>query len=115
MTSGVAVSVNRAERTRMTIATPPLGAGKYSVKWAVVTENDNAHTYGAINFAVSGSAPSSSGAATSSGSAGTNQSMPASGSGDGWVATATIAIAGLVVLLLSLWLLARRRADTRTS
>src|SRR5438309_7361351 len=41
ITSGVAVSVNRAERNRMTIATPPRGAGKHSVKGACDTENQH--------------------------------------------------------------------------
>ncbi len=37
----------------MTITTPALGDGQYQVKWQAVTEDDNAHTSGTINFTVS--------------------------------------------------------------
>src|SRR5919198_5456646 len=58
MTSGVTASVDRADRTKMTIATPPLADGQYTVKWAAVTEDDNGHTNGDITFTVSESATS---------------------------------------------------------
>jgi methionine-rich copper-binding protein CopC len=50
--SGVTAAVDRAERTKMAITTPALDVGQYQVKWQAVTEDDNGHTNGTINFTV---------------------------------------------------------------
>src|SRR5512133_1615079 len=50
--SGVTSAVDRADRTVMNITTPALTEGKYTIKWAAVTEDDNGHTNGEIAFTV---------------------------------------------------------------
>jgi methionine-rich copper-binding protein CopC len=50
--SGVTSAVDRADRTKMTVTTPALDPGQYQLKWQAVTEDDNGHTSGAINFTV---------------------------------------------------------------
>jgi methionine-rich copper-binding protein CopC len=52
------MAVDRANRKRMTIGTAPVGAGKYTVKWRVVTEDDNGITNGELKFNVSSSGTS---------------------------------------------------------
>jgi len=56
--SGATSTVDRADRTKMAINTPALDAGQYQVRWQAVTEDDNAHTAGTINFTVSGTSSS---------------------------------------------------------
>ena len=51
--AGVVATVNRADRTKMTIKTNPLPDDTYAVKWRVVTEDDNGITNGTITFTVS--------------------------------------------------------------
>lgn len=51
---GVAVAVDRANRKVMTLTTPPLAEGTYTVKWRAVTEDDNAITNGTLSFIVTG-------------------------------------------------------------
>jgi methionine-rich copper-binding protein CopC len=50
--SGVTSAVDRADRTKMSVTAPALDAGQYQLKWQAVTEDDNGHTNGAINFTV---------------------------------------------------------------
>jgi hypothetical protein len=38
----------------MAVSTPALGEGQYQVRWIAVTEDDNGHTAGTVNFTVSG-------------------------------------------------------------
>jgi plastocyanin/methionine-rich copper-binding protein CopC len=52
--SGVTAAVNRADRTKLTVTSPPLTAGQYQVKWKAVTEDDNGITNGTLNFTVAG-------------------------------------------------------------
>ena len=59
----------------MTVTTPPLTAGAYTVRWTAVTEDDNGTTNGTFSFTVA-AAGSTSGSTTSGGS-GTN--LPATG------------------------------------
>jgi methionine-rich copper-binding protein CopC len=100
VTSGVTAAVDRAVRTRMTIATPALEAGRYILKWTAVTDNDNAHTFGQISFTVSGTSSLGSGATTDSGST--------TGSGNELLFAAILAAA---VAVSALVLALRRRAN----
>src|SRR5439155_5680979 len=107
-------SVDRADRTKMTITTPSLADGQYTVKWAAVTEDDNGHTNGDITFTVSQSAtsgPSTTGNAggTNTNTSSGNQAMPPTGSGDALPLTAIIAGAALALSILGVAL--RRRAN----
>ena len=49
---GIVSAVDRANRRLLRITTPPLATGAYTVKWRVVTEDDNAITNGEIHFSV---------------------------------------------------------------
>ena len=55
---GTVSAVDRANRRLLRITTPPLATGAYTVKWRVVTEDDNAITNGGIHFSVTDQAPS---------------------------------------------------------
>src|SRR3954447_15096668 len=50
--AGATSAVDRANRTVETITTPALAAGKYTVKWHAVTEDDNGITDGSYSFTV---------------------------------------------------------------
>ena len=57
MTMGATSTVDRADRTKMTVAfASGLPAGSYSVKWHAVTQDDNGITDGTINFTVAAAA-----------------------------------------------------------
>ncbi len=75
--AGVSSAVDKADRTKMSITTPALGAGKYMVKWHTITEDDNGIADGTFAFTVA----AGGGAATSgsSSNAGAEQTMPATG------------------------------------
>jgi hypothetical protein len=83
--AGATASVDRANRALMTITTPPLSAGAYTVRWTAVTEDDNGTTNGTLSFTVAAAGSttttgSGSGAAvTPSGDSGA--ALPASGVG----------------------------------
>jgi methionine-rich copper-binding protein CopC len=49
---GVTSAVDRADRKKMVLTTPPLEPGNYVVTWKAVTEDDNAITSGTITFTV---------------------------------------------------------------
>jgi methionine-rich copper-binding protein CopC len=51
--AGATSAVARAERTKMTVKTPALTEGSYTVKWRAVTEEDNGITNGTLAFTVS--------------------------------------------------------------
>src|SRR6476659_9972227 len=106
MTSGVTATVDRADRTKMTVTTAALADGQYTVKWAAVTEDDNGHTNGEITFTVSESATSGPSSGSSSGG---NQAMPPTGSGDAPLLTAILAGAALAFSILGVAL--RRKAN----
>lgn len=92
--SGVRASVSRTERTKMTIKTPALTAGQYTVNWTAVTEDDNGVANGTLSFTVasgasgpaipSASNPSQSGAGMGGRDMGGSgsRSLPRSGAGD---------------------------------
>lgn len=91
--AGATAAVDKANRTMMTITTPALADGKYTVSWRSVTEDDNGILNGTFSFTV-GSGGAMSGGGTSGGGA----SLPGTGSGDGWVLTvAGLALAALLV------------------
>ena len=55
--AGTSSAVDRADRRKLRITTPPLTTGAYMVKWRVVTEDDNAITNGEVHFSVTDQAP----------------------------------------------------------
>ncbi len=83
--AGVTAQVDKADRMKITVQTPPLESGSYTVKWTAVTEDDNASTFGSFTFSVA----------------------DVSGSGAGW----TLAVAAVAVGLVlggSIFLMRRR-------
>lgn len=52
---GVTVAVDRAERSKMTIQTPALTVGAYTVKWSAFSEDDNNLANGTVSFTVASS------------------------------------------------------------
>lgn len=70
-------SVDRANRKLMTIQTPALTPGKYTVKWHAVTEDDNGITDGTISFTVSQAASATPG--TTGGTSGSTSTPTTSG------------------------------------
>ena len=110
--SGVSSAVDRANRTVMNITTPALGAGKYTIKWTAVTEDDNGHTNGELAFTVAnGSASSAGGTSSTSGasqsggsSSDGTSSLPTTGAGPDWpligivLTLATLSLAAGVIL-----------------
>ncbi len=112
MTSGVSSAVDRGDRTKMTITTPALQPGKYTISWAAVTENDNGHTNGKLTFTVADSASStSSGSTTSSSTGSASSSTPATGAGDNSFMALVLVVA--VALLLAGGFAFRRRLSKR--
>jgi methionine-rich copper-binding protein CopC len=114
--SGVTSAVDRADRTVMNITTPALSEGKYTIKWAAVTEDDNGHTNGEIAFTVAASGTASttgstsgSGSSSGSSSGGGSSSLPTTGAGSDW----SLAIVTLVMAVASLaaGVALRRRAS----
>jgi len=108
---GVVSSVDRGMRTRMTVNTPPLQAGNYTIKWLAVTDDDNAHTNGSINFAVaaSGGSTSSSGSVADV-NAGTDANGPphTSPANSTWIVIVGALVVALVLLLVVAAMLRRR-------
>lgn len=102
--SGATSAVDRANRNTMTITTPALADGKYTVTWRAVTEDDNGITNGTFSFTV-GSGGTMAGGATSTGG---GASLPSAGSGDGVL----LAVAELLLaaLLLGAGILVKRSA-----
>jgi len=97
--SGVKSAVDRADRTIMNVITPALGEGKYTIKWAAVTDNDNGHTNGQIVFTVAASSGASRSDSSSGGtSVDSTIASPGAGVGLGWI----LALSALVVTLVSL-------------
>lgn len=114
--AGVTAAVDRADRKRMTIRTPALGAGQYTVKWQGFSEDDNNMATGSFSFTVAGAAtggasPDSSGASpgTSSGTGGS--SLPQTGSPEEQLALS--AMIALGVALVGLGMLMRGRRYTQ--
>ncbi len=58
--AGTNSAVDRANRRILRITTPPLVKGDYTVKWRVVTEDDNAITNGEIHFTITEQVPTDS-------------------------------------------------------
>lgn len=105
--SGVEANVDRANRKLMTIQTPALTPGKYTVKWHAVTEDDNGISDGTISFTVSEAAsatPGTTGSTSGSPSkttpsgVGNPTSLPATGSTDTASLPLLLGLAALVAL-----------------
>jgi methionine-rich copper-binding protein CopC len=108
MMQGVSVSVDRAERTKMTLKTPALGEGKYTVKWKSVTEDDNGVTNGSFSFTVSGGGTTQGGTTTVTSGDTSRQDLPTTGAG---FDTAPLALGvALALVLLGAGVAMRRRA-----
>jgi methionine-rich copper-binding protein CopC len=114
---GVASAVDRADRTRMTVITQPLQAGKYTIKWLAVTENDSGHTNGAINFAVAASntVASSSDSSTTgvNRSSDTGTSPPTRGADPTWFVPLGVVAGALLILLAAVGILLMRARSAR--
>ena len=100
--SGFTFAVDRTERTKMTITTPPLAVGTYTVKWKTVTEDDNGIANGTFNFTVS-EGPTSPGATPvvtdTEGQGGTTEgSLPVSGVPGSPVVPVTVVLMALGLL-----------------
>lgn len=110
--SGASASVDRANRALMTITTPPLAAGEYTVRWTAVTEDDNATANGSFSFTVSGgaAAPSTDPATSPVTSGPSGASLPASGAGNTGVVLTLLAGIGLALLGFGFGVLRRARA-----
>jgi methionine-rich copper-binding protein CopC len=104
---GVKSAVDRGMRTRMIVNTPPLQPGDYTVKWLAVTDDDNAHTNGSINFAVADSS-SIAGLNTVPGA---QSSQPAPGLDTTWLVVLGLLAGALLLALIWVGML-RRRART---
>lgn len=113
--SGVTAAVNRAERTRMTIQTPPLTSGRYTVNWKAFSEDDNNLAAGTLNFTVAGSGetgapgtqPANEPSSSTPPGGTTSGSLPTAGAGDNLLSLA-LALA-LAMCLLALGCAIRRR------
>ena len=104
--SGATGAVDKADRTKLTITTPALGEGKYTVKWHSVTEDDNGIVDGTFAFTVAaGGGTATNGAPTNSG---TQQALPATGSGQGGILMSALALCALGLAAFGLNL--RRRS-----
>lgn len=82
--AGATAAVDRANRALMTITTPPLSAGTYTVRWTAVTEDDNGTANGTLSFTVAAAGSTStpdSGSSAATTSGGTGAALPATGAG----------------------------------
>lgn len=83
--SGVTASVDRAERSRMTVKTASLESGEYQVKWTAVADDDNNIAVGTLSFTVSASGTgSTTGTGSPTNSGGTSEgasTLPVTGLG----------------------------------
>jgi methionine-rich copper-binding protein CopC len=109
--TGASAAVDRANRTLMTITTPPRAAGEYTVRWTAVTEDDNATANGSFSFTVAGGTPApSTDPATSPVTSGpSGASLPASGAGNTGVVLSLLAAVALALLGLGFGALRRVR------
>lgn len=112
--SGVTSAVDRANRNMMTITTPALADGRYTVTWRAVTEDDNGITNGTFSFTVGSAGAAPGGETPNAGSTGTPAAsgapLPSTGSGD----ATPLTLAGLILaaLLLGSGTMVRRSART---
>ncbi len=115
--AGVASAVDRANRTRMTVITKPLQAGKYTIKWLAVTENDNGHTNGTINFEVgaSSSVASSPGSSTTGANRlpDANSSPPTTGADGTWLVLLGVFSGALLLLVVIIAIRLKRAQSAR--
>ncbi|MDQ3706020.1 MAG: copper resistance protein CopC [Chloroflexota bacterium] len=111
--SGVTSAVDRANRNTMTITTPALADGRYTVTWRAVTEDDNGITNGTFSFTVGSAGAASGGETPNAGGTGTTNAsgapLPATGSGD----ATPLTLVGLVLAALLLGLGTRFRSSAR--
>ena len=104
--SGATASVDRAQRSKMTIQTPALTPGTYTVKWGAFNDDDNNLANGTFTFTV---------AAATAGQGGTStevpptDSLPTSGAGDG-ASMIMLLLLGCGVLLAGSGLLLRQKS-----
>ncbi len=109
--SGATSAVDRANRNTLTITTPALPDGKYTVTWRAVTEDDNGITNGTFSFTVGSGGGTSAGGMSDAGGTGNADAtgaggtpLPSTGSGDanlltgvGLVLAALLLVAGTLV------------------
>ncbi len=107
--AGATAAVDRANRANMSITTPALSPGAYTVRWTAVTEDDNATENGSFTFTVAAAA---SAPATSSGQSATasgNSGAPLPATGIRNIDTALALLGGAALALLMLGFAARFR------
>lgn len=79
--AGVTGGVDRTDRKKMTLKTPPLGAGSYVINWRAFSEDDNNYATGTIAFTVA-SAEGGQGGGGEGTTPPDDSSLPTSGVGD---------------------------------
>ena len=110
--SGATSAVDRANRNTVTLTTPALADGNYTVTWRAVTEDDNGITNGTFSFTVGTGGGTTDDGMSDAGGTGTTgaggSSLPTTGSGD----ATPLTLAGLLlaVLLLGAGMLTKRAA-----
>ncbi|HEX8598959.1 MAG TPA: copper resistance CopC family protein [Chloroflexia bacterium] len=110
--SGATSAVDRANRNTITITTPALADGRYTVTWRAVTEDDNGITNGTFSFTVGSGGAAPGGETPNAGGTGTTDAggapLPTTGSGD----ATPLTLVGLIIaaLLLGLGTMVRRSA-----
>jgi methionine-rich copper-binding protein CopC len=108
--SAASASVDRANRALMTITTPPLSAGAYTVRWTAVTEDDNATANGTISFTVAAAAAPATGTGSAAPATGGGSTAPLPASGAGGFGSLAALLGGVALALLGLGFRAARRA-----
>lgn len=115
--SGATSAVDRANRNMMTITTPALADGRYTVTWRAVTEDDNGITNGTFSFTVGAGGGATGDGMSNVGGAGATDTPGAGGSslpstGSGSAHLLTVAGVMLAALLLVCGTLVRRSVRT---
>jgi hypothetical protein len=108
--SGASAAVNRADRKMLTVTTPALTEGKYTLAWKAVTEDDNGITNGTLTFNVGGGGGSEN---TGTGQGSTTpstggSSLPTTGAGGSELAS--LAAMGAALALMVTGVALRRRS-----
>lgn len=94
----VTSNVRPDKRTVMTVNSPPLTVGDYTLRWRTVTEDDNGVTEGTIAFTVSASAPTQPASATVTQPAGSTEATGGETSPFPWF---WVLLSALILLIVS--------------
>jgi methionine-rich copper-binding protein CopC len=106
--AGASAAVNRADRKMLTVTTPGLTEGKYTLAWKAVTEDDNGITNGTLTFSVGGGTENTgTGQGSTTPSTG-GSSLPTTGAGGSELAS--LAAMGAALALMVAGVALRRRS-----